>query len=136
MDVIHGRMIVEGTDGQVLVDEPVRDFHGAALKGCDECADFLGHAADLSIGSVGSEDATRACWSAPTGRIAFERVRDRLDLRDLDREEALHKLDALDRKIARSLKRPFDPSAPLFIDFADHVDNYAGTERAPLPRDR
>ena len=27
VDVIHGRMIVEGTDGQVLVDEPVRDFH-------------------------------------------------------------------------------------------------------------
>jgi coenzyme F420 hydrogenase subunit beta len=50
---------------------------------------------------------------------------------------ALHKLDALDRKIAlRSLKRPFDPSAPLFIDFADHVDNYTDTDRAPVPRDR
>ena len=89
VDVIHGRMIVEDTDGQVLVDEPVRDFHGAALKGCDECADFLGHAADLSVGSVGSEDG----WSSvlvrtPTGRVAFERVRDRLELRDLDHEEA------------------------------------------------
>jgi coenzyme F420 hydrogenase subunit beta len=51
--------------------------------------------------------------------------------------EALHKLDALDRRIAtRSLERPFDPSAPLFIDFAEHVDHYAGTDRAPVVRDR
>jgi coenzyme F420 hydrogenase subunit beta len=51
--------------------------------------------------------------------------------------EALHKLDALDRKIAtRSLKRPFDPAAPLFIDFTEHVDHYAGTDRAPVVRDR
>jgi coenzyme F420 hydrogenase subunit beta len=138
VDVIHGRMIVEDTNGQVLVDEPVRDFHGAALKGCDECADFLGHAADLSIGSVGSEDGySSVLVRTPTGRVAFERVRHRLELRDLDRVEALHKLDALDRKIAtRSLKRPLDPSAPLFIDFADHVDQYAGTDRAPVVRDR
>ena len=54
VDVIHGRMIVEYRDGSVAVDEPVKDFHGAALKGCDECADFLGRSADLSIGSVGS----------------------------------------------------------------------------------
>ena len=42
MDVIRGRMIVEYRDGELAVDEPVKDFHGAALKGCDECADFLG----------------------------------------------------------------------------------------------
>ncbi len=71
-----------------------------------------------------------------TGRVAFERVRDRLELRDLDRPEALHKLDALDRKVAiRSLQRPFDPAAPLFIDYAEHVDHYAGTDRAPVVRD-
>ena len=45
VDVIHGRMIVEYRDGSVAVDEPVKDFHGAALKGCDECADFLGRSA-------------------------------------------------------------------------------------------
>jgi coenzyme F420 hydrogenase subunit beta len=60
----------------VAVDEPVKDFHGAALKGCDECADFLGRGADLSIGSVGS----MAGWSSvlvrtEAGRLAFERAR-------------------------------------------------------------
>ena len=33
MDVIRGRMIVEYRDGELAVDEPVKDFHGAALKG-------------------------------------------------------------------------------------------------------
>jgi coenzyme F420 hydrogenase subunit beta len=138
VDVIHGKMIVEDHDGEVLVSEPVRDFHGAALKGCDECADFLGHAADISVGSVGSDDGySSVLVRTPAGQAAFARVRDRLDLRDLDRVEALHKLDALDRKVAvRSLQRPFDPSAPLFVDFAEHVERYAGTERAPVVRDR
>jgi coenzyme F420 hydrogenase subunit beta len=138
VDVIHGKLLVEDLDGNTLVSEPVRDFHGAALKGCDECADFLGRAADISVGSVGSEDG----WSSvlvrtEVGLRAVERVRDRLELRDLDRVEALHKLDALDKKIAlESLQRPFDPSAPLFVDFEEHVRAYAGSDRAPAELDR
>jgi coenzyme F420 hydrogenase subunit beta len=138
VDVIHGKLLVEDTDGNTLVSEPVRDFHGAALKGCDECADFLGRAADISVGSVGSADG----WSSvlvrsQAGRAAFDRVRDRLELRDLDRVEALHKLDALDKKVAlASLERPFDPDAPLFIDYEEHVGWYAGSDRAPAELDR
>jgi coenzyme F420 hydrogenase subunit beta len=71
------------------------------------------------------------------GLQAVERVRDRLELRDLDRVEALHKLDALDKRIAlRSLQRPFDPAAPLFVDFEEHVRAYAGSDRAPAELDR
>ena len=138
VDVIHGKLLVEDTDGNTLVAEPVRDFHGAALKGCDECADFLGRAADISVGSVGSADG----WSSvlvrsQAGRAAFDRVRGRLELRDLDRVEALHKLDALDKKVAlASLERPFDPDAPLFIDYEEHVGWYAGGDRAPVELDR
>jgi coenzyme F420 hydrogenase subunit beta len=138
VDVIHGKLLVEDRDGNRLVSEPVRDFHGAALKGCDECADFLGRAADISVGSVGSEEG----WSSVlvrthAGRAAFQRVRDRLELRDLDRVEALHKLDALDKRIAlQTLERPFDPSAPLFIDFEEHVRAYGGTDRAPAEPDQ
>ena len=53
VDVIRGRMIVEYRDGELAVDEPIKNFHGAALKGCDECADFLGRGADLSVGQRG-----------------------------------------------------------------------------------
>ncbi len=138
VDVIHGRMIVEYRDGRVAVDEPVKDFHGAALKGCDECADFLGRGADLSVGSVGSI----AGWSSllvrtEAGRLAFERARGRLDVRDLDDVEPLLKLDRLDKRVAeRTLQRKLDPDAPLFIDYAEHVNGYEDTDRAPVVRDR
>lgn len=138
IDVIHGRMIVEYRDGRVAVDEPIKDFHGAALKGCDECADFLGRGADLSVGSVGSMTG----WSSllirsEAGLEAFHRARGRLDVRDLDDPAALEKLDRLDKRVAeRSLQRKLDPDAPLFIDYAEHLSAYSGTDRAPVVRDR
>jgi coenzyme F420 hydrogenase subunit beta len=138
IDVIHGRMIVEYRDGRVAVDEPIKDFHGAALKGCDECADFLGRSADISIGSVGSLSG----WSSllirtEAGQLAFQRARGRLDVRDLDDPAALEKLDRLDKRVAeRSLQRKLDPEAPLFIDYAEHLSAYSGTDRAPVVKDR
>ena len=131
-------MIVEYRDGEVAVDESVKNFHGAALKGCDECADFLGRSADLSVGSVGSMDG----WSSvlvrtDRGRRALDNARGRLDFRELDNIGALEKLDAFDKRIAfDSLRRPFDPDAPLFIDYADHVAAYEGSDRAPVVPER
>lgn len=138
VDVVHGRLVVEDRGGATLVDEPVKAFHGAALKGCDECADFLGRAADLSVGSVGSATG----WSSvlvrtEAGAVALERVRPELDVADLERPEALEKLDRLDKKAAAgALKRPFDPDGPLFVDFEEHVTFYGGTDRAPVWLDR
>lgn len=134
IDVIRGRMLVEYRDGQIAVDEPVKDFHGAALKGCNECADFVGRCADLSVGSVGS----LAGWSSvlvrtEAGRRAFERARGRLDIRNLDDPAALERLDSLDKRIAkRSLARKLDPDGPLFIDYAEHVACTSGTDLAPM----
>ncbi len=138
VDVIRGRMIVEYRDGDLAVDEPIKNFHGAALKGCDECADFLGRSADLSIGSVGSMDG----WSSvlvrtERGRRALDNARGRLDFREIDHPEALLKLDALDKRIAvDSLQRTFDPDAPLFIEYAEHLAAYDGSDRAPLVPER
>ena len=138
VDVIRGRMIVEYRDGEVAVDEPIKNFHGAALKGCDECADFLGRSADLSVGSVGAMDG----WSSvlvrsERGRRAVDNARGRLDLRELDNPGALVKLDSFDKRVAiDSLRRTFDPDAPLFIDFAEHVTAYEDTDRAPVVTDR
>ena len=114
MDVIRGRMIVEYRDGELAVDEPVKDFHGAALKGCDECADFLGRSADISVGSVGSMTGwTSVIIRTERGRLAFQAARPKLDVRGLDDPAALLRLDALDKKIAgRSLQRKLDPDAP------------------------
>ena len=137
VDINHGKLYVHGHDGELLIEEPIRDFHGAALKGCDECADFLGHAADISVGSVGSQGGySSVLIRSEAGMLALEQTRDRLELRDLDRPEALHKLDALDKKVAfASLPRPFDADAPLFIDYESHLTAYAGTDRAPVGGD-
>ena len=138
VDVVHGHLVVEDRQGAVLVDEPVKAFHGAALKGCDECADFLGRAADLSVGSVGSAPG----WSSvlvrtEAGAAALERVRHGLDVADLERPEALEALDRLDKRAAAAaLKRPFDPDGPLFVEFDEHVTFYGGTDRAPVWRGR
>ncbi len=71
------------------------------------------------------------------GRRALDNARGRLDFRELDNPEALVKLDAFDKRVAfDSLRRPFDPDAPLFIDYADHVAAYADSDRAPVVLDR
>jgi len=134
VDIIRGKMIVQDLEGATIFEEPIRDFHGAALKGCDECADFMGHAADISVGSVGSADGySSVLLRSEEGIVAFDSVRDRLELRPLDKPQALDKLDGLDKRVAfNSLKRAFDPDAPLFIDYEEHLNDYAGTDRAPV----
>jgi coenzyme F420 hydrogenase subunit beta len=134
VDVIRGKLIVQDRDGETIFEEPIRDFHGAALKGCDECADFMGHAADISVGSVGSTDGySSVLIRSEEGLEAFSHVREKLSTRSLDKPQALDKLDALDKRVAfSSLKRAFDPDAPLFIDYEEHLSNYAGTDRAPV----
>jgi coenzyme F420 hydrogenase subunit beta len=138
VDVIHGRLMAWDTGGRLLVDEPVKQFHGAALKGCDECADFLGRAADVSVGSVGSPDG----WSSvlvrtEAGRRALEAARSRLVLADLEAPEALDKLDGLDKRVAAARSpRPLDPDGPLFIDFEEHLRHYEGTDRQPFWGDK
>ena len=134
VDIIRGKLIVQGHDGGTIFEEPIKDFHGAALKGCDECADFMGHAADISVGSVGSADGySSVLVRSEEGLDAWEHVREKLELRDLDKPQALDKLDNLDKRVAfKSLKRAFDPEAPLFIDYEEHLNNYTGTDLAPV----
>ncbi len=134
VDIMRGKMIVQNLEGETVFEEPIRDFHNAALKGCDECADFMGHAADISVGSVGSADGySSVLVRSEEGLAAFEHVRGSLLTRPLDKPQALDKLDALDKRVAfSSLKRAFDPDAPLFIDYEEHLNDYAGTDRAPV----
>jgi coenzyme F420 hydrogenase subunit beta len=137
VDVVHGRLVVEDLAGAVIVDEPIKQFHGAALKGCDECADFLGRGADISVGSVGSGVGySSVLVRTPAGLDAFNLVRGELEIHELDSPDALVKLDRLDKKIASTaLHRPFEPDGPLFVDFAEHLAFYDGSDRAPVWQD-
>ncbi|MFB6301879.1 MAG: Coenzyme F420 hydrogenase/dehydrogenase, beta subunit C-terminal domain [Haloferacaceae archaeon] len=126
MDVLHGKMMAYDHDGDLLLEEDVENFHDAALKGCDECADFTGFCADLTVGSVGSSDEySSVIVRTETGLDAWELTEPDLDYHDLEDRSAVGKLQGWDKKKAfESLKRPFDPDAPRFIDYTDHVENY------------
>lgn len=136
MDVLHGKLMVYGEDGEMLLEEDVEAFHDAALKGCDECADFTGYCADLTVGSVGSSDEySSVIVRTERGLRAWELTEPDLDYHDLEDRSAIGKLQGWDKKKAfDSLQRPFDPDAPRFIDYADHAENY-GTTRAPHESD-
>ena len=137
IDTVHGKLFLFDLDGELLLNEPIRDFHGAMLKGCDECSDFFGHSADISVGSVGSQNGYSSILiHSESGLAAFAHASDRLEIRELDRPEALEKLNALDKRTAfGTLRGPFDPDAPLFIDYAEHLQLYDQTDRAPVAHD-
>jgi len=136
MDVLHGKMMVYDHDGDLIVEEDIENFHDAALKGCNECADFTGYCADLTVGSVGSSDEySSVIVRTDTGMEAWELVEGDLDYHDLENRSAVGKLQGWDKKNAfESLERPFDPDAPRFIDYTDHAENY-GTELNPHEAD-
>jgi len=134
VDVTAGRLIVTYVDGQVAVDEPVKAFHGAALRGCAECPDVLGRSADLAVGSVGS----LAGWSTvlvrtEAGRSALERARGLLDVREADDPEAIVRLERAKRRaVTRALPRPLEPEGRLWIEWEEHRVWFEETDRAPV----
>ncbi|MDS0278622.1 Coenzyme F420 hydrogenase/dehydrogenase, beta subunit C-terminal domain [Halomicroarcula sp. S1AR25-4] len=136
LDVLDGEMRVYDHDGDPILVEDVEAFHDAALKGCDECADFTGYCADLTVGSVGSSDEySSVIVRTEQGLRAWELTEPDLDYHDLEDRSAIGGLQSWDKKKAfESLERPFDPDAPRFIDYADHAEQY-GTELHPHEAD-
>ncbi|MFC3960153.1 Coenzyme F420 hydrogenase/dehydrogenase, beta subunit C-terminal domain [Halovivax cerinus] len=136
MDVIEGEMRVYDEDLEPLLAEDVADFHDATLKGCDECADFTGYTADLTVGSVGSSDEfSSVIVRTERGLQAWELAEPDLEYHDLEDRSAIGKLQSWDKKQAfESLERPFDPDAPRFIEYADHAEWYE-TELNPHEAD-
>jgi len=135
LDVIDGKMKVFDHDLELILDEDIENFHVAALKGCDECADFTGYCADLTVGSVGSSDSySSVIIRTETGLEAWELAEPDLDYHDLEDRGAVGGLQSWDKKKAfDALERKFDPDAPRFIDYTEHAENY-GTELNPHDR--
>ncbi len=126
LDVLHGKLMVYGEHGEMILEEDIEEFHDAALKGCDECADFTGYCADLTVGSVGSsEEYSSVIVRTEQGMEAFELTAPDLEYHDLEDRSAIGRLQGWDKKQAfESLERPFDPDAPRFIDYTDHAEQY------------
>ncbi len=132
IDVIDGDMKIYNQELELIHNENVKEFHGAALKGCDECADFIGMCADISVGSVGSEDEfSSVIIRTKNGEKAWYLSKSDLTYRELDKKTDIENLQSWDKKKALdSLNRPFDPEAPRFIDYKDHAEKY-GTDLNP-----
>ncbi|MFC6825113.1 Coenzyme F420 hydrogenase/dehydrogenase, beta subunit C-terminal domain [Halopelagius fulvigenes] len=132
LDVLDGKMMAYDHDGEMILEEDVEAFHDAALKGCDECADFTGYCADITVGSVGSADEySSVIVRTATGLDAWELTEPDLDYHDLEDRSAVGGLQSWDKKKAfESLRRPFDPDAPRFIEYTEHAENYGTTLRA------
>ena len=130
LDVLDGKLMVDDREGNRILTEDIEHFHDAALKGCDECADFTGLCADLTVGSVGSSDEfSSVIVRTERGLEAWNHAKDVLEYHDLEDRSAVGKLQGWDKKKAfESLERPFDPDAPRFIEYTDHVENYGGAK--------
>jgi coenzyme F420 hydrogenase subunit beta len=131
IDIREGKLVAATREGEELMKKPVKDFHQASLKGCDECADFAALGADLVVGNIGSEpgtstvlirtDAGMDAWVRAAGAFEDAPIEDlsavkRLALRNLDRAK-------------KNLKREYDPEGPLWISYTEHLDDYEGTDR-------
>jgi coenzyme F420 hydrogenase subunit beta len=134
IDIREGKLIAATADGEALMEKPVKDFHDASLRGCDECADFAALGADMVIGNIGSEpgtstvllrtDAGMDAWVKAAGAFEDAPIEDlsavqRLALRNLDRAK-------------RNLKRSYDPAGPLWISYTEHQEIHQGTDREPV----
>lgn len=132
IDVRAGEMIGWSGEGTELMRLPVGKMGKAALKGCSECADFAGQAADIAVGSIGSEPGwTTVLARTDAGVSALESASSALQVRpapDLDRVALLASRDR--QRAENSLEREFDPEGGLWISYPDHVAAYEGTSRA------
>ena len=135
IDIREGKLVAASAEGEELMKKPVKDFHQASLKGCDECADFAALGADLVVGNIGSEPGTSTvllrtdvgvdAWVRAAGAFEDAPIEDlsavkRLALRNLDRAK-------------KNLQREYDPEGPLWMSYTEHLDEYEGTEREAAP---
>lgn len=69
--ITKGRFVVTGTDGETLLNVPIKRLKKYARQACHYCEDFTALLADLSVGSVGSPEG----WSTVIVRTELgERV--------------------------------------------------------------
>ncbi|AEH39257.1 Coenzyme F420 hydrogenase/dehydrogenase, beta subunit C-terminal domain [Halopiger xanaduensis] len=126
MDILHGKLMVWDHSDEMILEEDIENFHSAALKGCDECADFTGYCADVSVGSVGSSDEySSVIVRTEAGQEMWELTEPELDHHDLEERSEIGGLQNWDKKAAfDALERPFDPDAPRFFSYSEHAEDY------------
>ncbi len=117
------------------MSKPVKEFHGASLRGCDECADFAALGADMVVGNIGSAPgASTVLIRTEAGMDAWVKAAGAFD------EAPIEDLSAVDRlarknldRAQQHLQRDYEPEGPLWIGYEEHLESHEGTDRAPEP---
>lgn len=135
LEIVGGALTAYDEDGDRLLTKDVERFDAAVLRGCDECADAVGEAADITAGSVGSPDGrTTLLARTAAGETAIETAGDALALDALDDDRPIERFAEWNRRQAEATApRTLDADAALTIEKGDHWAAYAGTDRAPEP---
>jgi coenzyme F420 hydrogenase subunit beta len=133
LDVADGTLRAYDADGNRLASEDVKTFDEAGLRGCDECTDFVGGAADISAGNVGSEDGyTTVIVRTETGQQAWNAASDGLETTDLANADALESIASWnERRGKHYLQREHDPYGSIGVSYTEHRRAYDGTDREP-----
>lgn len=131
-----GRLRALDPDGGLLGEFPAAELNAeAGLRGCDECADYSGRLADISVGGEGSPDGwTTVLVRTSAGASAWERaaaVLERGPHADLDLLAARERRNR--RRAERSLPYPMTPFGPLHVSYREHLRVFGEGARAPKP---
>lgn len=132
VDVSAGRLVCADAAGAVLLEAPVGDFRAAAPRGCDECADFTGRLANISVGNLRSPDGlTTVLVRTEAGEHAWALAAPRLEWTSALDLDAVRRTERVARRAAvRAMRRDFDPDGALWMDYSEHVDAYAESDCA------
>lgn len=135
LDVTEGVLYAFDGDQQVLLETPVDRFDSAALYGCAECADFVGGAADISAGNVGTPNGrTTMVVRSTRGVEAWSVAGDALEAERIPTPRAVEQLQTWNRRRAQAaLPRSYDPTEDLTISYESHRAAFDETDRAPQP---
>ena len=133
LSIVGDALTATDESGDRLLKEDIDSFDGAALRGCAECADAVGEAADISAGNIGSpEGKTTLLPRTERGSDAIEAAAVELETEELDGSEAMEAFAAWNRnQVEGVIPRDLDPEAGLTITKREHWDDYEGTDRAP-----
>lgn len=135
LEISGGELAAYDARGDRLLELDVEYFDGAVLRGCLECADALGEAADITAGNVGSSDGkTTLLVRTVDGERAVETAGDALTLDPLEGTDALEGFASWNARGAKAtIPRVIDPDGGLSIEYVEHREAYDGTEREPRP---
>ena len=134
VDIRDGLFRAFDAEGHAIFSTKVRTLAPAALAGCDECADFTGAMADLSVGNVGSRPGyTTVLIRTRRGMEAWERAAAALDFAPLAGVQAVAALDSKNRqRAARSAWRRPSPERSLWVSYTEYLTATLGTSHAPV----